>query len=120
VLFGLVVVKVFIYDSSFLERFYRIVSFSFSALFCSPFRSCINAKSLASVFAMTRRILSLLLVSAYLALRLSPPIFLPRGAPGATHAPFRQDAQKALNYVTLDREIFSAFRKSARRPSHRR
>lgn len=27
VLFGLVVVKVFIYDSSFLERFYRIVSF---------------------------------------------------------------------------------------------
>ena len=26
-LFGLVVVKVFIYDSSFLERFYRIVSF---------------------------------------------------------------------------------------------
>jgi uncharacterized membrane protein len=27
VLFGLIVVKVFIYDSSFLERFYRIVSF---------------------------------------------------------------------------------------------
>ena len=27
VLFGLVAVKVFIYDSSFLERFYRIVSF---------------------------------------------------------------------------------------------
>jgi uncharacterized membrane protein len=26
-LFGLVVIKVFIYDSSFLERFYRIVSF---------------------------------------------------------------------------------------------
>jgi uncharacterized membrane protein len=27
VLFGLVVIKVFVYDSSYLERFYRIVSF---------------------------------------------------------------------------------------------
>jgi len=27
VLFGLVVIKVFLYDSSYLERFYRIVSF---------------------------------------------------------------------------------------------
>jgi uncharacterized membrane protein len=27
VLFGLVVVKVFVYDSSYLERFYRIISF---------------------------------------------------------------------------------------------
>ena len=27
VLFGLVVVKVFVYDSSYLERFYRILSF---------------------------------------------------------------------------------------------
>ena len=32
VLFGLVVVKVFIYDSSFLERFYRIVSFAILGL----------------------------------------------------------------------------------------
>jgi len=32
VLFGLVVVKVFVYDSSYLERFYRIISFSILGL----------------------------------------------------------------------------------------